>query len=306
MKIVILGCGAMGSVYAGLLADAGNEVWAVDVWQEHVDAINRDGLSVSGASGERTVRGVRATTNVSEAMPADLVILATKADGVRSAAEALKPHLASDGMVLTMQNGIGAVDILTSVLPRERVLIGIAKGFGASVPAPGRAHHHSMAEIRIGEPDGGESARVRRVTDVWAAAGFNAHVYPDIDRLIWEKFIGNVTLSASCTVFDVTVGELRDREDLWKIALGCGLEAYAVGRAKGVAFGFDDPVPFITEYADGVRGARPSMALDHQARRKSEIDFINGRVPVLGAEVGVPTPYNDSMSAVIRDRERAF
>jgi 2-dehydropantoate 2-reductase len=310
MKIIIQGCGAMGSVYAGLLAEAGNDVWAVDTWTAHVDAIRAKGLRVEGFSGDRTVAGVRATTDIAEAMrdggPAELVVLATKADGVRAAAAALAPCLGGETAVLAMQNGIGAVDILRESLPDEAILLGIAKGFGASVPEPGRAHHHAMAEVRVGELGGGESARGRRIAEVWSAAGFNAHFYPDIDRLVWEKFVCNVTLSASCTVFDVTVRELRAREDLWKIALGCGLEAHAVGVAKGVRFGFDDPVDFITAYTDGVLDARPSMDHDHKARRKSEIDFINGRVPVLGADVGVPTPYNDSLSAVIRDRERSF
>lgn len=300
----------MGSVYAGLLAEAGNDVWAVDTWVDHVAAIRSAGLRVEGHSGDRTIAAVRASTDIAEAMtdggPADLVVLATKADGVRAAAESLKPCLGPETAVLAMQNGIGAVDILRAVLPDEAILVGIAKGFGASVPAPGRAHHHAMAEVRVGELGGGESARGRRIADVWSAAGFNAHFYPDIDRLIWEKFICNVTLSASCTVFDVTVRELRARADIWKIALGCGLEAHAVGVAKGVRFGFDDPAAFITAYTEGVLDARPSMDHDHKAGRKSEIDYINGRVPILGAELGVPTPYNESLSAVVRDRERDF
>ena len=109
MKIAVVGAGAMGSVYAGLLAAAGNEVWAIDTWKEHIDAIRAGGLRVEGASGDRTVR-LDATTNASEPGPCDLVIIATKADGVASAAASIGPLLHADTLVLTIQNGLGAAE----------------------------------------------------------------------------------------------------------------------------------------------------------------------------------------------------
>ncbi|MBT4395571.1 MAG: NAD(P)-binding domain-containing protein, partial [Acidiferrobacteraceae bacterium] len=108
MKIVIVGAGAMGSVYAALLADSGNEVWAIDLWQEHLDAINDHGLQVSGASGERTVDNIQVSTRAADAGPCDLVVIATKASAVGAAARSLTSNLTDETLVLTIQNGLGA------------------------------------------------------------------------------------------------------------------------------------------------------------------------------------------------------
>ena len=306
MKIAILGCGAMGSVYAALLADAGNEVWAIDIWQDHVDAINQNGLRVEGASGDRTVTGIKAARNVSAAGVCDLYIIATKASGVGSAAESVAPLMSDDSLVLTIQNGLGAGERIAKFMPTERVLLGVAEGFGASMKGPGHAHHNAMRQIRIGEMTGGISDRLLRVEKVWQEAGFNANAYEDIAQLIWEKFVCNVTLSAPCTVFDCNIGELMAHPDRWTIALACAREAHACGVARNINFSFDDPVDYVTRFAEVMPDASPSMRLDHLAGRASEIDAINGMVPVVGAELGIATPYNETLSAIVRAREEMF
>ena len=135
MKIAVVGAGAMGSVYAGLLADAGNDVWAVDLWQEHIDAINRSGLRVEGASGDRTVK-LSATNDCSSVGTCDLVIIATKAAGVGSAAASIGPLLNPQTVILTIQNGLGAGERISEHMPAENILLGVAGGFGASMRAP--------------------------------------------------------------------------------------------------------------------------------------------------------------------------
>ena len=135
MKIAIIGAGAMGSVYAGLLADRGNEVWAVDVWQAHIDAINANGLRVEGASGDRTVR-VNATSNTADVGACDLIVIATKADGVGAAAASLQPLLHDDSVILTIQNGLGAAERISQFLSPDNILIGVAGGFGAEIARP--------------------------------------------------------------------------------------------------------------------------------------------------------------------------
>lgn len=306
MKIAVIGAGAMGSVYAGLLADAGNEVWAVDLWQEHVDAIRETGLRVEGASGDRTVTTLHATGDLSDAGTCDLYIIATKASGVGAAAKAIQPLAGPDSLVLTIQNGLGSGDRIARHMISDNVLLGVAEGFGASMKSPGHVHHNAMKLIRIGEMNGGPSKRLDRVAGVWCDAGFDVQAFDDIDQLIWEKFICNVTFSAPCTVFDRTLGELMADPASWNVALGCTKEAYAAGRAKGINLSFDDPVPYVTAFGKKMPQARPSMLLDHMARRPSEIDAINGMVPVLGAELGIKTPYNETMSAIVRAREALF
>jgi 2-dehydropantoate 2-reductase len=306
MKIAVVGTGAMGSIYAALLADAGNDVWAVDAWTDHVNAINRGGLRVSGPHGARTVTGLRATADIAEAGACDLYVVATKASAVADAARGVAAVMRPDSLVLTIQNGLGAGERIAQAVAADAVLLGVAEGFGASMAAPGHVTHTAMKLIRLGEMGGGISERLRAVEAVWRDAGFAVEAFADIDRLIWEKFLCNVTLSGPCTVFDCTVAELRARPDQWAVALGCLREAYAVGRAKNVAFSFDDAEAYVTAFAAAVGDARPSMLQDHQAGRVSELDAINGCVPVLGAELGIPTPYNETVSAVVRAREQTF
>jgi 2-dehydropantoate 2-reductase len=306
MKIAIVGTGAMGSVYAALLGRAGNEVWAIDVWADHVDAIARSGLSVSGASGTYVVRDLHVGRHPEDAGPCDLWVIATKAQDVEEAAAAVAPLLTPDSVVMALQNGLGAGERVARRLPQEHILLGIAEGFGSSIPEPGHVHHEGMRMIRIGEMGGGLTERVGTIEAVWREAGFNVKAFADINQMIWQKFLCNVTLSAPCAAFDVTVGELMANPDSWAVALGCTLEAYRAGVARGVDFGFDDPVAYVTEFAATIPGASPSMRLDHLARRPSEVDVINGQVVDLSRSLGLDAPYNETLCAIVRQRESRF
>ena len=306
MRIAIFGVGAMGSVYAGLFAEAGHEVCAVDVWQAHVDAINSSGLRVEGASGDRVVSGIEATTRAEDAGNCDLYVLATKASGVGPAAESIAPLMGPDSILITIQNGLGAGERIAQFMSTERVLLGVADGFGASMAGPGHVHHNAMNLIRIGEMNGGMTDRLEQITGVWQQAGFSAQAFEDIDQLIWGKYICNATFSGPCTVFDCTLGELMANPVWWEIALGCTREVYALGQARNIHFTFDDPVEYVTAFGNKMPEARPSMLLDHHARRPSEIDAINGMAVELGAQLDIPTPYNEVLSAVIRRREAEF
>ena len=306
MKIAVIGTGAMGAIYAGLFAEAGHEVWAVDVWEDHVRAISTTGLRLEGASGNRTVTGIHATGDLAEAPQCDLYIIATKASGVAAAAKAVADHRANDAMVLTIQNGLGARERIESHMPGVRILLGVAEGFGASIKGPGHAHHNAMKLIRIGEAAGGHSDRAEALAETWRQAGFSVKAYDDIDQLIWEKFLCNVTFSAPCTVFSRTLGEVMADPALWHVALNCALEAHQAGVRKKINFSFDDPVAYVTAFGDKMPDARPSMLLDHMAKRRSEIDAINGMVPVLGEQLDFPTPFNSVMSSAVRARESHF
>ena len=305
MKIAIVGTGAMGSVYAALLAEAGHDVVAVDPWAEHVAAINREGLRLSGASGDRRVMGIRATTDPAETKGAELFVIATKASAVGDAASAIEPH-AGNGLVLTIQNGLGAAERIAAHINTANVLLGVADGFGASMKGPGHAHHNAMKLIRLGEIAGGMSARMECLAETWREAGFNVRAFEDIHQLIWEKFICNVTFSAPCAVFDRTLGELMANPGLWAVALGCMREAHAAGLAEGIDFTFDDPVAYVTAFGQTMPDARPSLALDHKAGRLSEIDAINGMVPVVAERHGLTAPFNQTLTAVISAREADF
>ena len=306
MKIAIYGTGAMGSVYAGHFCEAGHEVWAVDPWTAHVEAINASGLQLDGASGNRRIEGIRAVTDFAEVGACDLIVIATKMAGVSPAARAIAQHLTPATITIAIQNGLGAAERIGAFMPVDNALLGVADGFGASLKEPGHAHHNAMNLIRIGEIDGGPSDRVEMLAECWRSAGFRVQAFDDIQRLIWEKFLCNVTYSAACTVFDMTVGELQAHPERWAIALGAMQEAYAIARSKKINLAIGDPVAHVTAFGAQMPNARPSMLLDHKAKRISELDAINGQVPELGRALGIPTPYNDTLVAVLRQREAAF
>ncbi|MFQ5567422.1 MAG: ketopantoate reductase family protein, partial [Paracoccaceae bacterium] len=270
-RIAIIGTGAMGSVYAALLADAGHEVWAVDAWTEHVAAMRARGLRLEGKSGDRTVR-LNATTEAGDVGEADLVIIATKADAVEAAARAVAPILRADTPVLAIQNGLGSAERVAGILGPERLIQGVVGGFGASMKGPGHAHHNGMEFVRLGEYAGARTARLEEIAGIWRSGGFKVLTFDDIHKMVWEKLICNVAFSGPCTLTGLTVGQACADADAWSIASACAAEAYTVARAKGVALDFDDPVAYVADFAAKIPGARPSMLLDHLAGRRSEID----------------------------------
>ncbi len=305
MKIAVVGTGAMGSVYAALLSEAGNEVWAVDTWAEHIRAIQENGLRVEGKSGDRTV-ALNATTDPAEVGPCELVIVATKAQDVAAAAKSLGPLLGNDTLILTIQNGIGAPERIAAAIRSDNILNGIAGGFGASIVGPGHAHHNNMQLIALAEFAGPATPRLEKVARVWSEAGFTVETSDDVTRMVWEKLICNVAYSGPCTVSRRTIGEVQASENIWALSSACAQEAFEVARAKGVTLGFDDPIAFVHAFGEKMPHARPSMLLDHMNGRRSEIDHINGAIPILGAEVDVPAPTNEVISALVRALEEGF
>jgi 2-dehydropantoate 2-reductase len=304
MRIAVVGAGAMGSVYAGLLAVGGNEVVVVDAWREHVEAINRDGLRVEGASGDRTVR-MQAATDASELEPVELVVLATKAYDVEAAARSASPLLTADTLVLTIQNGLGSADRVAAILGEERVAVGIAGGFGASIRAPGHVHHNGWELVRMGERRGGSTPRIERVAETWRSAGFRAEACDDIQRAIWEKLTCNVAFSGPCVLLERPIGAVLSDPHAWEVASACAAEAYDVARASGVELGFTDAAEHVRTFGERIPEARPSTLLDYAAGRRSEIGVINGAIPTVAQTVGKEAPVNAAVTALVLAKEAA-
>ena len=299
MKIAIVGTGAMGSVYAALLGDAGNEVWAIDSWADHVAAIQANGLRLEGASGDRTVQ-MRATTDPREVGVCDLVIVATKAFDIEAAAEAVRPLVGDATVVLPIQNGLGSPDRMATILGDDRVVIGVVGGFGASMVGPGHAHHNGWELVRLGERSGPATDRIRAVAQVWEDAGFRVSVYDDVNQLVWEKLLCNATFSGTCSVLGWRIGEVMADPEAWSVASGCAREVYDVAMAKGIRLDFDDPVAYARAFGEKIPDARPSMLLDLMAGRPSEIDVINGAIGPAARTVGLEAPINETVTALVK------
>lgn len=289
MKIGIIGAGAMGSVYAGLMADAGHEVWMFDKWVEHVDAINANGLKVEGASGERTAKP-NATTDAARAGECELAIVATKGMQTKAAVEDARPMIGAETAVLSLQNGLGNVERIQELVDPANVLCGIAGGFGASMVGPGHVHHNGMEAINMAEAAGGLTARIEAVAEAWRSSGFTVGVYDDIWPVVWSKLMANIAVSATCTLTGMRVGQIVQNEYAWGLSLDCVREAAACAEAKGIKLLYDDPIAWVQDFTTKIPNARPSMYLDTQAGRMSEIGTIHGGVVDEGARLGVPTP----------------
>lgn len=303
MKIAVVGCGAMGSVYAGLLAAGGHEVWAVDRWREHVDAIRSVGLRVEGASGDRTLR-LEATIDASEVGVCDLVVIATKVYDVAAAAESARPLLGPQTLALSIQNGLGGPDLGARLLGRERVAVGVVGGFGAAMQGPGHVHHEGMELLRLGELSGPVTPRLEATAELWRSCGFRVRCFDDVDRLVWEKLVCNVAYSGPCALTELTIGEVLSDPDAFSVASGCAREAWEVARKRGVALGFDDVVEYVSDFGQAIPDARPSLLLDLVHGRRTEIDAINGAIPPAAAALGLAAPVNEAVAALVRTKER--
>jgi len=304
LRIAIIGCGAMGSVYAGLLASAGNEVIAVDRWADHVAAINAQGLRLEGFSGERTVKIAAHETPPEE--PADMIVIAVKASAAQAAAASARRMLGPQTVVVTIQNGLGSSDVVAGALGSERLMVGIAGGFGASLKGPGQAHHNGMQTIRMGAYGSLDFASVERAVAVWRIAGFSAEAAEDIAVMQWEKLICNVAYSAPCTLTGLTIGAVMDDPEIGPVSRAAATEAWTVARARGIAVKIDDPVAYVRNFGSKIPRAKPSLLLDYEAGRKGEIDVINGAIPREGEKVGIEAPVNTTLVRLVRFRERDF
>ncbi|OBK93399.1 2-dehydropantoate 2-reductase [Mycobacterium asiaticum] len=304
MKIAIIGCGAMGSIYAARLAMAGDEVLVVDRSEASVAHITRNGLRVSGPGYDDTVPLRAATAAPAETM--DLIVLAVKAADVTTAAQQALPMLGPDTPVLTIQNGLGSADTVAGIVGEQRVAVGIASGFGAARLGPGHVHHNAMRAMRFGAYSSLPQNTVHSIATIWTQAGFEAAAVTDIAAMQWEKLICNVAYSGPCALTHLTVGELMDDPEMGPVSRAAATEAWNVARALGIGIAVTDPVAHVRDFGAAMPNAKPSALLDHEARRVSEIDVINGAIPRQGARVGVEAPVNATVTALVKTIERQW
>jgi 2-dehydropantoate 2-reductase len=304
-RVAIVGAGAMGSVYAGLMAEAGHDVHAVTLWADHVAVIQESGLRVSGFSGDRTVP-VRASTSTDGIGVCDLVIIATKAGDVEAAAQSVLPLLGERTVVQAIQNGLGSAERVAPIVGASRLAVGVVGGFGASLVGPGHVHHNGMEMVRFGAHAGLPADQLEASADVWHSSGFKVSLFTDLDRMIWEKLLVNVAFSGTCALSGRTIGEVIADPHLWSVASGCAAEAASVAAARGIDLQVGDPVEHVRKIGNGIAGARPSALLDHLARQRSEIEVINGSIPREAAKVGLAAPVNATVTALVLAAEASF
>lgn len=299
MRVTIVGAGAMGGSYGALLARAGNTVHLVDTWAEHAEAIAADGLQVDGALGELCVRLPISATPLPAA--ADLAILFTDCNATGAAAPALAASLADDGVAITFQNGIGNVEALVGVLGEARVLGGSSM-CSAMVRGPGKVSLTHLGPTSIGELDGVRGARIERLAALLEEAGLETVIDGDIMAKIWSKFVLNCAINALCATTGLRAGEMARLPALAALQDRVLDEALAVTQAKGVAIDAHEMRARVK--GQGQRKFnRPSMLQHVDAGRRTEIEALNAALVREGTRLGVATPCNEALTALLKGRE---
>ncbi|WP_175684974.1 ketopantoate reductase family protein [Burkholderia anthina] len=307
MRVAILGAGAMGSLFGGLLAEHGEAVTLIDVNDAHLDAIRRDGLRIDDDRGERRIRALQAVrpeaanaaAGASPDTPFDLLIVFTKSLHTRSALDGVRALLTPRTYVLTLQNGLGNVEALNAFVPLERILVGVTT-WPADFAGAGHVRSHGAGTIRMMTADGASRPFAATVADTLSRAGLACSLDADVWAAIWEKVAFNAALNTLCAATGCTVDQLGREPDGPRLALAIAAETAAVARAKGIAVD-GERIARNVEHAIGAhRGHRPSMLQDVLAGRRTEIDAISGQVVAAARETGVAVPHTDTLLALVR------
>ncbi len=302
MKVAIIGSGAMGSLLGGNLARAGNDVLLYDIYAEHVNAINAGGLVVESTNGEPVTMHPRATSIAGECADADFLIFFVKSTVTRAAAEEFSSIAGPDAVAVTLQNGLGNGEVLAEFFGADRVAAGVTSQ-GATFLGPGRIRHAGTGPTYLCMASGGND-RLEPLVRALESSGFETHIEPDIDNLIWSKLVINVGINALTALTGLQNGRLASfpgTNELMELLVD---EAVAVARARGVQLTYDDPVAVVRDVAQKTATNRSSMLQDFDRKRRSEIDVINGAVVAAGRKLGIPTPYNRAMVLLVRTMDR--
>ncbi len=303
MKTVIIGAGAMGCLFGGLLTASGAEVWLVDVWQEHVDALNARGLSYEWQGETRTIP-VRATTDPAAIGTADLAVIFVKSMHTPAAAETAARVLGDGGFALTMQNGMGNADVLAQAVGAGRVIAGTT-AHGATLLGPGRVRHAGRSITVIGMWDSDNPEPAEQTAAFFTGAGIETDISTDIRAVVWNKLLVNIGINAITALTGIRNGELLDLPQTRELAATAVKEAVAVARALGVAVA-DDAVARMLGVARDTAVNRSSMGQDVDHRRPTEIGAINGFVVREAERLGIPVPVNRTLTTLVETMQAHY
>lgn len=300
MRICVIGAGALGATFGGLLSRQGHDVTLVDPWREHTAAINDNGLRLDGIPGDVIARP-RAVTTSEGVTGQDLAFVATDANNTGEAAAAAAAVLAPDGVALTVQNGIGNVERLAAVLGTNRVIGGSTMS-SFRTNAPGWITMTHAGPTTVGELDGIERPRLRALREALHAAGFETLISADIMSVIWSKFLLNLAINPICAATFLRMGEFARIEATDQFQDRLLDEAFAVIRAKRLKLDLDGLRTKIKAHSWS-KYSKPSMLQHMEHGRRTEIDALNGALVREGAALGVPTPFNEALTMLVKGCE---
>ena len=302
MKIAVVGAGAMGSLFGGLLAASGENVTLVDVWREHVEAINDKGLRIEGTNGGCVIT-VKATSDPSSVGPVDLIILFVKSyDTLKATMDAL-PMVHEDTVFLSLQNGLGNIEKISEAAGNDKVIPGTT-AHGCTLKSPGEIVHAGSGPTIIGEPDGREMERINDIRDSLVRAGIETEISQNITGALWSKVLVNVGINPLTAINGIRNGELLDDPEIKETMRQAIEEAINVADALGIDLGPGDHVEHVYKVARATASNRSSMLQDVERGRKTEIGALNGEIVRLAKTLGVDTPVNEALTASVKGLEK--
>jgi 2-dehydropantoate 2-reductase len=299
MHVLVYGTGAVGGYFGARLATGGHEVTLV-ARGANLAALRADGLRVHLAPTNETLRvhPIRAVERPADAPPADLVLVCVKSYDTVAAADALRPVVRPDTVVLSLQNGVENETILAERLGLPPLLVGLTR-IGVELTAPGTVLYSGRGEIIFGEPDGTESPRTRRLADAFAAAGIPNQLRRDVLVTAWEKLAWNAGFNAVSTLTDATVRQVLDRPAARDLVVRAMEEVDAVAVGLGIPVRRRRTQVVLDDSLSGLPDFPTSMLQDRRRGRRLEHDAINGAVVRAAGRVGVAVPVNAMLLALL-------
>ncbi len=296
MRIAVVGAGGTGGFFGGLLARAGEDVTFI-ARGAHLAAIRANGLTVQSQSWGDFALPVAATDDPGSVGPVDLILFCVKAYDTGAAAASARPLVGPETALLSVQNGVDNEAEIGRIVGADHVIGGLA-GVSAVIAAPGIvAEKGAPIFIRLGEMEGGVSARVERIQQAFQRAGIVAEASPDIRAALWEKFLFICALSGVTSLTRLPIGPIRDTPETWALYRAVMEEVAAVAPTQGVILSADVVERWATFSSRANPGIYGSMYQDLVAGRRMELDSLNGAVVRFGAAHGIPTPMNNSIYA---------
>jgi len=303
MKTVIIGAGAMGSLFGGLLSISGQEVWLVDVWKEHINTICSKGLTIEKKGTTQNI-SVKATIDLKSIGKADLVLFFVKTYHTEKAVTDSLTLEKEDTLFLTLQNGLRNEETICKQVDREKVILGVT-GQGATLLGPGHIRHAGWGKTHVGELDGKVTDRINQVVQMFRNAGIETDVSSRIHDLVWEKLFVNVGINALAAITGLKNGQILDYPETLRLMETLVNEAIEVARRKGIRIE-GNPIDRVKAVIEATRENRCSMGQDLDRKRRTEIDAINGAVVREAERLGISVPYNRMITDLVKVIEKRF
>jgi 2-dehydropantoate 2-reductase len=296
----------MGSLFAAHLARGSGETWACDKWREHVEAIKARGLRVVQGHSERSV-ALKATSDPTEPGIADVLIVFVKYNQTREALSVARPMVGPRTVLVTLQNGLGNVELLREAFPANRIFYGFttltSELLGAGTI---EASYAGRGETCLWPVDGRADSEAEALRAMLEEGGIHATLAAEIDLMIWKKLIVNCCLNTLCAITGLSVGQLCAKPESWPTLDALADEIIGVAARKGIALGREPGHQFLRSVAEEARNHLPSMLVDVRHRRQTEIECLNGAVLREAARLGIDAPVNRTVYAIIRALESSF